>query len=592
MFNKTLTLAAIGLLLFQNVMAFTIKDAADVQFERLANKYIAELRERNPEWATQLGEHKYDNRLNDYSLEGVKKDREFTRKYLDDLNKIAFDKLSKVNNVDARIFRENLEYNIFQTDVLREYEWNPMNYNTGGAINGLISRDFAPLKERLMNAKGRLESIPNVIAAAKKNLKNPPRIYTETAIAQNKGVIGLINGDLQMFIDQAGMKTELAPAQAKAVAALTDYGKWLETDLLIRSNGDFRLGDAKYRQKLKFALSSDMSKEDLLKRAETDLKATQDKMYEVAEKLYKKLGILFTISSISSSLRGGKIENQKEIDKKDTIKAVLDELAKKHPTNENIVAQASGDLKETTEFVRQNNLVTVPTEPVKVIEMPEFARGSSVAYFDSAGPFEKKNETFFTISPTPKDWTEQRKASFFKEYNDYMLQDLTIHEAMPGHYLQIMHANKFKAPTPIRALFSSGSFIEGWAVYAEQLMAEKGYGGAEVEMQQLKMKLRVIINAIIDQKIHTQGMTEKEAIAFMMNEGFQEEGEAAGKWKRAQMSSTQLSTYYVGSVEVNDLRTAYEAKNKGTVDLKKMHDAMLSFGSPPAKYVKEMMGLN
>jgi uncharacterized protein (DUF885 family) len=223
--------------------------------------------------------------------------------------------------------------------------------------------------------------------------------------------------------------------------------------------------------------------------------------------------------------------------------------------------------------------------------MPEFARGASVAYCDSAGPFEKKNETFFAISPTPVDWKNDRKESFFREYNDYMLENLTVHEAMPGHYLQLMHANKFKAPTMIRALFGSGSFVEGWAVYAEQLMAEKGYGGAEVEMQQLKMKLRVIINAIIDQKIHTAGMTEKEAIAFMMNEGFQEEGEAAGKWRRAQLSSTQLSTYYVGSVEVNDLRRAYEAKNKGKVDMQKMHDEMLSFGSPAAKYIKEMMGL-
>ncbi|MEO8074216.1 MAG: DUF885 domain-containing protein, partial [Acidobacteriota bacterium] len=198
---------------------------------------------------------------------------------------------------------------------------------------------------------------------------------------------------------------------------------------------------------------------------------------------------------------------------------------------------------------------------------------------------------FFTISPTPKDWSEERKNSFFREYNDYMLNDLTVHEAMPGHYLQIMHSNQFTAPTKIRALFSSGSFVEGWAVYAEQLMAENGFGGAETEMQQLKMKLRVIINAIIDQKIHTMGMTEKEAVDFMMNEGFQEEGEAAGKWKRAELSSTQLSTYYVGSVEVNDLRKAYEAKHKSKVDLKKMHDEMLSFGSPPAKYVKEMMNL-
>ena len=581
MLNKTLALAAIGLLLFQNVMAFSMKDSADAAFEKLANKYIAELMERNPEWATGLGNHQYDNRLNDYSLDGVKKERDVSQKYLDDLNKISFDKLSKVNNVDARIFRENLEYAIFQADVLREYEWNPMSYNAGGAINNLISRDFAPLKQRLANAKGRLEAIPNVVAAAKANLKNPPRIYTETAIAQNKGVIGLITGDLQMFADQAGMKAELAPAQAVAVAALNDYGAWLEKDLLPRSNGDFRLGEAKYRQKLKFALSSEMSKEDLLKRAEADLKATQDRMYVVAKPLFDKYSPneLQTVRLIEDAL------------KKFIVKSVLDKLAENHPTNANIVAQASGDLKETTDFVRKNNLVTVPTEPVKVIEMPEFARGSSVAYFDSAGPFEKKNETYFTISPTPSDWTEQRKASFFKEYNDYMLQDLTIHEAMPGHYMQIMHSNQYKAPTQIRALFSSGSFVEGWAVYAEQLMAEKGYGGAEVEMQQLKMKLRVIINAIIDQKIHTQGMTEKEAVDFMMNEGFQEEGEAAGKWKRAQLSSTQLSTYYVGSVEVNDLRKAYEAKNKGKVNMKQMHDAMLSFGSPPAKYVKEMLNL-
>ncbi len=581
MFSKMLITIFIGLFLFQALTVYA-KETADRQFEALANKYIAELLKMNPEWATNLGEHSYDNRLNDYSLAGVKKEREFNAAYLGKLKAIPLDRLNKINNIDARIMRDNLEYNLFQIDTLREYEWNPMNYNVGSAINNMISRDFAPLKKRLINVKGRLEAIPSVVAAAKANLKNPPRVYTETAIAQNKGVIALIKGDLQMFADQGGMKAELAPAQKTAIAALEEYGNWLEKDLLPRSNGDFRLGEAKYRQKLKFALSSDMSKEDLLKRAEADLKATQDRMYEVAQPLFKKYYPkgTETIRLIEAALR------------KFIIKSVLDKLAESHPTNENIVSQASGNLKETTDFVRKNNLVTVPTEPVKVIEMPEFARGSAVAYFDSAGPLEKKNETFFTISPTPNEWTAERKASFFKEYNDYMLQDLTIHEAMPGHYLQIMHSNQFKAPTPIRALFSSGSFVEGWAVYAEQLMAEKGYGGAEVEMQQLKMKLRVIINAIIDQKIHTENMSEKQAVDFMMDEGFQEEGEAAGKWKRAQMSSTQLSTYYVGSVEVNDLRKAYEAKHEGKIDLKTMHDEMLSFGSPPAKYVKEMMNLN
>lgn len=561
----------------------TAKQTADRQFEKLANAYIAEYLKTYPEAATRLGEHKYDNQLNDYSLEGIKRGRALSEKYLNELNKIPFDKLSKVNNVDARILRHNLESSIFQIDVLREYEWNPMVYNVGGAINGLISRDFGPLKDRIKNAKARLELVPNVVAAAKANLKNPPRVHTETAISQNKGVINLIKGDLQMFIDEAGMKAELAPAQTKAIAALEDFGAWMEKDLLPRSNGEFRLGDAKFRQKLKFALQSDLTKEQILEHGITDLKATQDKMFIVSQSLYKKLGL----NRVQRNIVGGE-----DSAKKVTIKMVLDQLAEKRPNNETIVKQANQDLKETTEFVRQKRLVTVPAEPVKVIEMPEFARGTAVAYFDSAGPFEKKNETFFTISPTPADWSDARKESFYREYNDYMLKNLTVHEAMPGHYLQIMHSNKFKAPTMIRAIFRSGTFTEGWAVYSEQLMAEHGYGGAEVEMQQLKMKLRVIINAIIDQKIHTDGMTEKEAVDFMMNEGFQEEGEAVGKWRRAQLSSTQLSTYYVGSVEVHDIRKAYEAKNKGKVDLLKMHDAMLSFGSPAPKYVREMLELN
>lgn len=577
------------LIAFFFIQSVYAQNSADKKFESLANEYITDLLKMYPERATSLGEHRYDHLLNDYSMAGIKRSREFNQKYLDRLKQIPLDKLSKVNNVDARIMRDNLEYNVFRIDVLREHEWNPLYYNVGTAINNLISRNFAPLNERIKNAKSRLEQIPQVVAAAKANLKNPPRVHTETAILQNKGVINLIKGDLQMFIDEAGMKADLAPAQEKAIKALEDYGAWLEKDLLPRSNADFRLGEEKFRQKLRFALESQLSKEEILKRGMADLKETQDRMFQIAQPLFKKyypngsnrVGVTEPGKQATNELSGKKL----------IIKTVLDKLAEDRPNNETIVAQANQDLKETTEFVRQKNLVTVPAEPVKVIEMPEFARGTAVAYFDSAGPFEKKNETFFTISPTPKDWSDARKESFYREYNDYMLENLTVHEAMPGHYLQIMHSNKFKAPTMIRAIFRNGTFTEGWAVYAEQLMAEHGYGGAEVEMQQLKMKLRVIINAIIDQKIHTEGMTEREAVDFMMNEGFQEEGEAVGKWRRAMLSSTQLSTYYVGSAEVNDIVKAYKEKHKGKLDQKKMHDEILSFGSPAPKYVKEMLGL-
>ncbi|MCP9495403.1 MAG: DUF885 domain-containing protein [Pyrinomonadaceae bacterium MAG19_C2-C3] len=551
--------------------------AEDAKFERLARAYIEELLKQNPERATELGDHRFDARLDDRSRAGIEADRKFATRYLAELARLKPSNLSQTNRIDYQILKSRLEYQIFSLDTLRDYETNPLMYNPGGAIYALIARDFAPLPERLTNLKGRLEGVPSVVAAAKANLKNPPRVFTETAITQNKGTINLIREELNKYAsdvpqnERAGFQT----ARTNAVAALEDYGKWLEKDLLPRSNGDFRIGAAKFDAKLKFALSSPLTKEEILRRAMADLKSTQDEMYQTALPLHRKFYP----------------NEQADMSRMIVIKRVLDKLAETRPNNDTIVPKAEETLKATTDFVRANNIVTVPDDPVKIIVMPEYSRGSAVAYCDAAGVLEKNGTTFYAISPTPSDWKPERVESFFKEYNDYMLEDLTIHEAMPGHYLQIAHANRFSAPTIVRSLFYSGTFVEGWAVYAERVMADAGYGGAEVKMQQLKMKLRVIINAIIDQKIHTAGMTEKEAVAFMMNEGFQEEGEAAGKWRRANLSSTQLSTYYVGSLEVADIRRDYERKMGKQFDMKKAHDLMLSFGSPAPKYVRESMGL-
>ena len=226
-----------------------------------------------------------------------------------------------------------------------------------------------------------------------------------------------------------------------------------------------------------------------------------------------------------------------------------------------------------------------------MIELPVFERGVAIAYCDAPGALEPQLPTFFKVSPTPDEWSAARKESFYREYNDYMLRDLTVHEAMPGHYVQLAHANQFHAPTLVRAVWSSGSFVEGWAVYAERVMAESGYGGPEVRMQQLKMRIRAIINAILDQKVHMAGMTEKEALELMENRGFQEEGEAIGKWRRACQSSTQLSTYFVGTIEHDAMRAAAEKKWGATFNLKNYHDTVLSFGSPPVKYVRQELGL-
>jgi uncharacterized protein (DUF885 family) len=554
-------------------------ESEDQKFESFAKGYIEQLLERNPESATILGDHRFDDRMNNYTQAGMQQELKAQREAQQSIQKIEPSRLSSTNRIDYKILDNNIESMVFQLETLREYEWNTQYYNIGNAIYSLTSREFAPLKERLQSVRARLKQIPAVLDAAKTNLKIPPRIYTETSILQNKGNISLIRDELDILIAQVPeMKPGFDPVQKETLGALEAYGNWLEKDLLPRSNGDFRLGEDKFRKKLRFTLESDQTLEELMQQAQQDLGMTQDALYETTLPLYTK----FFPKALPGKLQG---------DRKKVIRAVLDRLAESHPDNSTIVDLAKQDLQTTTDFVRQNQLVTVPDEPVKIIVMPEFQRGVAVAYCDPPGPLDKNAETFYSISPTPADWSKERVQSFFREYNDYMLQNLTVHEAMPGHYLQLAHSNKFRAPTLIRAVFSSGPFVEGWATYAEQLMAEKGYGGPEMKTEQLKMRLRLIINAIIDQKIHTAGMTEKAAMDLMMHEGFQEEGEAAGKWRRACLSSTQLSTYFVGNVGINEIRKAFENKNGPIQDLKAFHDKMLSFGSPAPKYVKQLMGL-
>jgi uncharacterized protein (DUF885 family) len=553
-------------------------ESADQQFEQLARQYVDDLLKLNPEFATSLGEHRYDARLDDYSLKGVEQNLKLEKDYLQQLTGIDPSALNEINGIDYEMLRSRMEASIFALEVLREYEWNPLRYNVGGAIYGLLVRDFAPLPERLQSVKERLKGVPAALEAAKTNLKNSPKVHTETAILQNPGTIALVRDELNQFLEKAPeLKQEMAPFQRAAVEALEAYGKWLEADLLPRSNGEFRLGAEKFRAKLAHTLSSDLSMEEILKRAEQRLAETQQAMYETALPLYKRQ---FPKAS------AGQIEDRKHV-----IKVVLDKLAESRPDDQTIVEQARKDLQEATDFVRENKLVGLPDEPLQIIVMPEFQRGVAVAYCDSPGPLEKNGETFYAISPTPAGWTKERALSFYREYNSYMLNDLTFHEAMPGHYLQLAHSNKFQAPTMTRAIFYSGPFVEGWGTYAEQIMVEHGFGGPEVKMQQLKMLTRAILNAILDQKIHTAGMTEQEAMDLMKNEGFQEEGEAAGKWRRACLTSTQLSTYFVGNTEVNDIRKAYEAKHGPITDWQAFHDQMLSFGSPSAKYVKRLMGL-
>jgi uncharacterized protein (DUF885 family) len=345
-----------------------------------------------------------------------------------------------------------------------------------------------------------------------------------------------------------------------ALAAVARHRERLKS-LQLDQGRDPRLGSRLWEAKLWHVLDSDLTASELHARAEVHLERLTEEIADVAEQ--------FT---------GHR-----------SVRAALDRLAADRPDNSTIVGKAAEYLADTTEFVRAHELVTLVDDLCQVVEMPEFARGVAVAYCDAPGPLESADvPTSYAISPTPADWSPERVDSFYREYNDHQLRGLTVHEAMPGHHLQLAHARRFRGSSRVRAVCGSGSFIEGWAVYAEQLMTDQGYGGLPVKLQQLKMQLRMTINAILDRLVHCAELSEEEGLALMRDRGFQEEGEATGKWRRALLTSTQLSTYFVGYTEMSVIAAA----RPEDVSLRGWHDAMLAHGSPSPRHLAALLGVS
>ncbi len=553
----------------------TASPAQTRRFEQLVHGYYERYLATHPEEATQLGDHRFDRLAGDLSARGVAADRALYRRTLAALVAIRPEDLPPDHAVDRRILENDLRSRLFDIEVLKTYRWQVTDYSATQGVYLLLARDFAPLRQRLATADARLRAIPGILQAARSNLVHPPRVFTETAIEQNKGAIAFVQSDLEAFlVDAPEMKPVLAASRQRAIAALQDYGAWLEHDLLPRSDGDFRFGRAHFDQRLKYVLDSDLSAADIQSRAEAELKVTQASLEATALPLFQRY--------FPDRPTDG-------VDRRVFVRAVLDRIAQTHPTNDTVVAEARTVLADATAFVRQHDLVSVPDAPVRVIVMPEFQRGAAVAFCDAAGPLEKNGETFYAISPTPADWSPERMESQFREDNSAMLKDITVHEAMPGHYLQGAVAHRLHYPTLVRAMGYSSTFAEGWAVYAEQFMADAGFGGDETKMEQLKIRLRVAINAILDQKIHAENMTEQDAMRLMMDTGYQEEGEAAGKWRRAEMSAGQLSTYFVGVQEIDALALDLHARDGG--NMRQVRDAMLAHGAIATKYVRQLIGL-
>tara|TARA_B100000029_G_scaffold449829_1_gene473327 strand:+ start:4211 stop:5926 length:1716 start_codon:yes stop_codon:yes gene_type:complete len=556
----------------------------DNRFRELAKRYVDESPALSPVHATTLGDHRFDSQLDDLSSTARARSRNFHQQMLDALADVDRKQLSRSNQVDYALLQHRLETVLWQTGQLADWAWNPLLYTelAGSSIYGLMARDFAPLAQRLSHVADRLEKFPKLFEQIQATLQpqRVPRIHAETAVKQNRGVLSILDNMVRPQLQElnAAERNRLQQAMQRAQEVVEQHQQWLENRLLPNANGEFRLGPERYDEKLRFTLQTPLSRTQIRQRAESELARVREEMYQIAKPLYRKQ---YPFTEFP--------EQPTAAYRQAIIRACLEMAYQDVPQRDQIVSIARKSLQITTEFVKSKDLVTVLPDPLEIIVMPEFQRGIALAYCDSPGPLDVGQKTFYAVAPLPAHWTDAQVQSFLREYNIRSIHDLTVHEAMPGHFLQLAHSNRY--PGQLRAMLASGVFIEGWAVYAEQLMANEGFldGDPLMRLIALKWYLRGIANAILDQAIHTEGITREQAMRLMMHDTFQEEREAAGKWVRAQLTSAQLSTYFVGYLEHIDLRRETEQLWGKGFRLREYHDRLLSFGSPPVQYARALL---
>lgn len=558
--------------------------AVDAAFADLSKRALDTWMQLSPVSATQIGDHRYDSELDDLSAAGQQKTVAAYKALLGELDKIEVAKLGRENQVDAAILRNQLQSEIWNAEVLQSGKWDPQLYNgiAGSAIYGLMAREFAPLPERLKAATARMEKLPAIFAQARENLDpaRVPKIHAETVAKQNKGILSIVDTFITPHIGELPQADQqrLQAAIDGLKKAVDEQQTWLDKTLVPNAKGDFRIGAEKYDQKLKFALSSSLTRQEIGERARAELKRVREDMYGIAQTVLKdKPG--------APEMPAQPTDEQQQ----KAIEAALELAYADKPARDKVVDDAKAALEQSTAFVREHDLMTLPDAPVDIILMPEFQRGVAVAYCDSPGPLDKNLKTFYAVSPIPDDWNEKQVDSFLREYNSRMIHLLSIHEGTPGHYLEGWHSAKF--PSTLRAVLRSGLFAEGWAVYTERMMQEQGYLNNDplFHLVQLKFYLRTISNAILDQGVHVDNWDREKAMHLMTHDAFQQESEAAGKWVRAQLTSAQLPTYFVGAQEHFDTRKAVQEKLGDKFNLKAYHDQVLSYGAPPVRFARQLM---
>lgn len=555
-------------------------DALNQQFDQFKDEFLTEFWTYSPAWATYVGYYKYDDKLivpNESSRQAEKK---FIVDKLAEISSYEDVVLSSSNATDLILIKNQLESSLWYMEDFKAYEWNPAQYNVANIFGLILNTNYKPLDERLMVINRRLKNVPEYYQAARENITNPTAEHTRLAIEQNNGALGVFETLIPAKINDSslssGQKQNLQTNLTNASDSIKSYIIWLEeieASFTSEASRSFRIGKGLYETKFKHDIVSNYTAFELYQKAVIEKEKLHASMYEITEQLWP------------TYLAEHNIPENKLV----AIKQMIDHLAQKHIDRESFVGEIRRQMPIIQKFMDDNELLdSDPTRPLVVRETPKYQRGIAGASVDAPGPYDATANTYYNVTPLD-DYTPEQAESYLREYNHWILQVLNIHEAIPGHYTQLMHANK--SASKIKSIFGNGAMIEGWAVYSERMMLEEGYGNNEAEMWLMynKWNLRVVINTILDYSVQVLNMQHDVAMNLLLNEGFQEQTEAEGKWRRATLSQVQLTSYFNGYAEIYAFREELKNKMGDEFDLKEFHNQFLSYGNAPVPVIRELM---
>ncbi len=556
----------------------TMKQAGDqnTAFDSYKSRFMEAFWQVFPTWASSQGYHKYDSLLGISDSATLGAMVGFANAELDSLHRFRPEGLSSNNRTDYHIMEDQLKGIVWRVKELKDWEWDPSGYNVGETFASMLNNDYDSLDNRLRAFAKRLRQVPAYYATAKANIKNPTLEHTALAIEQNEGALSVFTGDLPAALSKSGLsaaeKTQLQAAADSAVAAIRSYAAWLRA-LKNPTPRSFRLGRELYARKFGFDIQSRYTADEIFDKAVRHKQELHTEMAKLARQLWPKYMGNEAVPADSLQM----------------IRTVIDKISLNHVKPDSFQAAIEAQLPVLQQFVKDHDLLYIdPKKPLVVRREPAYMAGVAGASISAPGPYDKNGNTYYNVGSL-NGWPAAQAESYLREYNHYILQILNIHEAIPGHYTQLVYANQ--SPSLIKSIFGSSSMIEGWAVYAERMMLEEGYGNNEPEMWLMyyKWNLRSTCNTILDYSVHTGNMSKEQALHLLMDEAFQQQAEAEGKWKRVSVTQVQLCCYFTGYTEIYDFRQELKAKQGKDFKLKAFHERFLGYGSAPVKYIRELM---